>query len=116
MKPRGAAVYIQDILTAIGKIEKYTEGMSLKTFREKEETFDAVVRNIEIIGEAVKRIPESVTSKYPHIAWRDAAGMRDVLIHDYPDIAIDIVWDTAKEHLPILKEQMREVKRDLENK
>ncbi len=114
MKRRSVIVYIQDVLDSIQRAEGYLEGMSIEGFRTDRKTFDAVVRNIEVVGEAIKRVPESVTSKYPDIAWHKAAGMRDVLIHDYPDIVIDIVYATVKEHFPILREQMLEVKKDLE--
>lgn len=114
MKRRSVVVYIQDVLDAIRRIEEYLEDTSLDEFRNDRKTFDAVVRNIEIVGEAIKRVPESTTSKYPHIAWRKAAGMRDVLIHDYPDIVIDIVWATVKEHLPEFKNQLLEVKKDMQ--
>lgn len=116
MKPRNLAAYVEDILTASNRIGMYIGKMSLDDFRKDIKTFDAVVRNIEIIGEAVKRFPESTTSRYPHVAWREAAGMRDVVAHDYPNIVVDIIWDTAKKHVPILEEQMLQIKRDLEGK
>lgn len=92
--PRDHRLYLEDILVAIANIEKYTMEMSLESFRSDTKTQDAVVRNLEIIGEAVKRIPDSVRHAYPDIEWRPAAAMRDFLIHEYPEVDVEAVWDT----------------------
>ncbi len=83
--------------------------MTLEEFRKDINLQDAVIRRFEIIGEAVKRLPENLKSQYPDVPWKVAAGFRDVLIHDYPEIVIDQVYITGKEHLPGFKEQVREV-------
>lgn len=101
--PRDVAVYLDDALRAIRNIETYAAGMSFEDFRADQKTLDAVVRNLEVIGEAVKRVPESVREAYPDIAWRPAAAMRDFLIHEYPEIDAQAVWDTVYRDLPPFK-------------
>ena len=80
---RDYSVYLEDILEAIQKIQQYIEGLSINTFSRDSKTLDAVVRNLEVIGEATKRIPEEIRSKYPGIEWKKIAGLRDMLIHEY---------------------------------
>ena len=90
---RDLGLYCDDIIAAINKIEEYTRGSSFEQFSKDQKTQDAVTRNIEIIGEAVKKIPPEFKQKYPLAMWREAAAMRDVLIHDYPDVIPKVVWD-----------------------
>ena len=112
---RDPLLYIDDILGSIEKVEEYLKGMSHSQFLEDTRTQDAVIRNIEIIGEAAKKIPQEIVDKYPHVPWSDAAAMRDVMIHDYPNIMIEEVWKTAQTNLLPFREQLLQVKRDLEN-
>lgn len=102
--PRDYKLYLRDILQAIDYIEEFTKGYSLDEFRYDAKTQHAVVRNLEIIGEAVKRLPDELRAVNPDVEWRPAAAMRDFLIHQYPDIEIEIVWDTIKDDLTPLKE------------
>ena len=74
---------------------------------------DAVMRRIEIMGEAVKNIPKETKDKYPDIPWRQITGMRDILIHEYFGIDLELTWEVAKRDVPDLKEKMLKVKRDL---
>lgn len=106
---RDINVYLTDILQAINKIEQYTNNMSLDDFRHDIKTQDAVVRNLEIIGEAVKHIPDDVCKKYPDISWRPAAAMRDFLIHNYPAVDADAVWETISNDLPLFKKGISKV-------
>ena len=89
---------------AIERIEEYTEGLDFDDFLENKLVQDAVVRRLEIIGEAVKIIPEDIRNKKPEIEWRKIAGLRDILIHAYFGIDFDIIWDIVKNKLPELRE------------
>jgi uncharacterized protein with HEPN domain len=108
-KEKHPAVYLEDILNAIGKIEKYTRNMSKEEFVSNELVIDGVIRNLEIIGEATKKLPKSFRQQYPQVPWKKIAGMRDVLIHDYSGIDIEVIWDTIKEKLPEFKKQVQEI-------
>jgi len=106
---RNYTIFIEDILNCIGKIEKYTKDLSFQAFSNNEMTVDAVIRNLEIIGEAVKKIPEEIKNKYSGIEWKEAAGFRDVLIHDYFGIDLESVWDTLHNNIPEFQKQIYEV-------
>lgn len=101
--PRDHKVYCEDILRAIAHIEQYTNGMTLEQFKEDTKTQDAVVRNLEIIGEAVKCIPEDIRNANPRMMWGPAAAMRDFLIHEYPEVDVGAVWNTVVSDLPPFK-------------
>lgn len=103
MTKRQLEDYLQDILDAVAAIEQFTAGIEFEAFSQNLEKVFAVSRAIEIIGEAVKRIPASVKSQYPDIPWRDIAGMRDKLIHDYFNMDVAIIWEAVQEDIPQLK-------------
>lgn len=111
--PRNTRVYLEDILGAITSIERYTVGLTLEQFTYDSKTQDAVVRNLEIIGEAVKRIPKKVRDAYPHVTWRPAAALRDFLIHEYPSVDAEAVWDTVRNDLPLFKKEIERVVKEL---
>ena len=105
-------LYLNDIWEAILKIEKYTKGLSYEEFLNNMMVIDAVVRNLEIIGEATKNLSKEIKSQYPEIPWKEMAGIRDKLIHEYFGIDLDIVWKTIKYRLPELKKYLkREIER-----
>lgn len=97
-------VYIEHILEAITKIERFTFGITKLDFEKNVLIQDAIIRNIEIIGEATKKISKSLTQNHPEVPWSSMAGMRDKLIHDYLDVDLDVVWKTVEVDLPLLKE------------
>lgn len=109
MSSRDWRFRIQDILKAIRKIESYIEGMTAVQFKKNELVIDAVVRNLEIIGEASKSIPTSTRRLCPDIPWDQMNGMRNILIHEYFGVDVATVWYTAKIHLPILKKQLESI-------
>jgi len=109
--PRDYKVYLEDIVEAIGKIRSYTASLSLQTFSSDVKTFDAVIRNLEIIGEAIKGVPEDVRSRYTDVEWKKIAGLRDILIHEYFGVDVEIIWDIIQNKLPVLE---RQIKRMLE--
>ncbi len=108
--------YFKDIVDSIDKIEKFTVKMSFESFAADEKTVFAVVRALEIIGEAVKSIPEFMREKYPEIPWKEMAGLRDKLIHEYFGVKLEVVWDTVKAEIPELKPKFQKILSDLENK
>jgi len=113
---RDPKVYLKDVLKAIEKIERYTENLSFNDFSKNDIVQDAVVRNLEIIGEAVKKIPEEIRNKHPQIEWKKIAGLRDILIHEYFGVDFEIVWDIIKNKLPELKKQVSEILAEVKGK
>ncbi len=97
------SIYIDHILNSINRILDYIAGKDRESFEDDLVTQDAVVRQLEIIGEATKRVSKDFCSNHPDIPWSDMAGMRDVLIHDYIDVDFGVVWKTASEDIPRLK-------------
>ena len=108
---RDYKIYLEDILTAIDKIQSYTQNISFEKFSEDEKTLDAVVRNLEILGEAIKNVPEEIRKKYPDIEWKKISGLRDILIHEYFGVDKDIIWDVIQHKLPLLQKQIKMILR-----
>jgi uncharacterized protein with HEPN domain len=107
--------FIQDILDRIQRIETFIEPGE-EEFLESILIQDAVMRNFEVIGEATKRLSPGFREQYPAIAWKQMAGFRDVIIHDYMGLEMEQIWETIETALPILKAQLLEILQELENK
>ncbi len=97
---------MQDIKESIKKIEGYTVGLDFDKFSKDYKTIDAVVRNLEIIGEAVKNLPEEIKLKYTDIPWGEVIGMRNKATHEYWGVDEEILWETIKEDLPTFMKQI----------
>lgn len=93
------AIFLRHIVLSCQAIEKYTQGLSKEDFQNDEKAQDAVMRRIEIIGEVVKNLPNDFRKQYPEIEWKKQAGMRDVLIHEYFGVDLNLVWQTAQDLL-----------------
>lgn len=105
-------VYLRHVLDAIDTIQEYLQGVNEEKFKATRLLQDGAIRQIEIIGEAVRPISKDIRRTYSEIPWQDIAGMRDKLIHDYFGVDIEKVWDTTQEDLPVLKEQVIGILRD----
>lgn len=98
---------VQDILNSVQRIATYVDGMSADAFYEDQRTIDAVVRNLEIIGEAARHVPEEVRGRSPGVPWAQMRGMRNVVIHEYDAVDVELVWQTVTTDLPPLSVPLR---------
>jgi len=116
MSKRNVELYIEDILNSIEKIEKYTKHTTFEKFSIDEKTIDAVIRNLEVIGEAAKNIPKKTFAKYKDIPWKKIIGMRNKVIHEYFGVDTEILWKTVKEDLSKLKGEIQSLNQENKNK
>jgi len=110
---RDLRLFIENILENIHLIEDSSKELSKIEFKSNKLIIDATIRRLEIIGEAIKNIPDLIRKKYPEIPWRDIAGFRDVVTHVYFGVVLDRVWEIIKQDLPELKQKMLEIRKDL---
>ncbi len=111
---RHELLYLKDVIEAIERIERYLVSAGRETFFAETIWQDAIVRNLEIIGEATKQISEATRLRRPHVPWQAIARMRDRLAHHYFRVDLEIVWKTATQELPVLKAAVAELLKELE--
>ena len=116
MKERSDQLYITDMVESITRIEGYIEGMSYKEFVGNNMAKDAVLRNLEVIGEAAKNLSIPTKDKYPDIPWRRIIGLRNIVIHGYFGVDFDNIWKIIKDNIPEVKLLLEEILKDLEPK
>ena len=110
---RSVELYLKDILEYMDRVEEYIQNLDYESFKLDRKTADAVIRCLEVIGEAVKHIPDEIRRKYPSVPWRDIAGMRDRIIHGYFEVDCQQIWLTVMEDIPALKPQIEQILEDL---
>lgn len=110
---RDFRLYLEDILESCQRISRYTTGMSYTSFIQNTLVYDAVLRNIEIVGEAVKQVPRKIQNQYSEVDWRRIAGMLDIVAHHYFSIHDEIVWDIVENKIPELTEQIESILKEI---
>jgi uncharacterized protein with HEPN domain len=106
---RNLHLYFEDIQQSCAKVMRYTTGLTIEQFTQNELVYDAVLRNLEIIGEAAKNIPDVVRQQFAFIEWRKITGFRDIVAHQYFSVADSIVWDIVQNKIPELRSQIEQV-------
>ncbi|MDP1722342.1 MAG: DUF86 domain-containing protein [Candidatus Gottesmanbacteria bacterium] len=106
MSEHNTLLYLSDIREAIEKINEFVSSMSFEAFSRDARTIDAVVRNIEVIGEAARHIPEPLRLAYPTVPWKQVVGARDKVVHEYFGIDLEVIWKTIQDDLPVLKREI----------
>ncbi|MBN1450528.1 MAG: DUF86 domain-containing protein [Anaerolineales bacterium] len=110
---RDEGLYLDDVQAACERVNKFTRGMSFDEFIRDDRTYHATLRNLEIIGEAIKNISDETKIKYPQVKWRKIAGFRDIVAHDYFGVSDEIVWDVIQNEIPLLTEQIQGIIEDV---
>jgi uncharacterized protein with HEPN domain len=106
---RSIRLYLRDVIQSCSKISRYTQGITIEAFVADERTYDAVLLNLQIVGEAVKQIPQEFRDRYPETEWRKISGLRDILAHAYFQIDIEIIWDVVQNKLTPLQAQVNKI-------
>ena len=107
MPKRDAGLLIKDMLTAIERIDNYIADQDRASFLKDQKTIDAVVRNLEVLGEATRQLPKEFIQQHTHIQWRLVAGLRNRIVHEYFGLDLEIIWQIISEDLPPVKNQLR---------
>jgi uncharacterized protein with HEPN domain len=111
MSSRNAKLYLQDILQSCDDILNFTQGMnSASDLQSDRRTFLAVIHSLQIIGEAARQMPKSFRENYPDFPWRETASLRNVIAHEYFGLDIEIIWDVVRTRIPVLAEQVKQIK------
>lgn len=113
MVKRTYRLYLNDIIQAMNKIEKYSQGLDYDSFVSNDMVIDAVLRNIEVIGEAAAQIPETLKQQYSHIPWKKIIGLRNIVIHEYFGVDLDNIWKIVTENIPDTKPHLVKMLEDL---
>jgi uncharacterized protein with HEPN domain len=109
MPKRDPDLLVQDMLEAARKVDLYTAGLDQTAFLRDEKTIDAVVRNLEVLGEAARQLPEDFTKRHSFVPWNKIAGLRNRIVHDYFGLDLDIIWQIIRYDLPLLKAQLEKL-------
>jgi uncharacterized protein with HEPN domain len=109
MSKRNWKLFIEDILESIELIKQYVEKMKIDNFKEDRKTIDAVVRNLEIIGEASRYVSEEIKQKYPKVDWKGVSGLRNRIAHEYFGLSVEIIWEIITKELPSLKKEIEQI-------
>lgn len=100
---RDTRLFLEDIVAFCDKIGRYTVGLTREQFRADEKVVDAVARNLELIGEATKNLPDALRGRYQDVPWRKMAGLRDVIVHGYFGVDLDLLWDIVQKDVPAVR-------------
>ena len=109
-------LYLNDIIQAMRKIEKYSQGLNYDSFVNNDMVIDAMLRNIEVIGEAAAQIPDTIKQQYSHIPWKKIIGLRNIVIHEYFGVDLDNIWKIVTENIPEAKQRLVEMFDELDKK
>ncbi len=108
-------VLLEHILECIDLIENYSDGIAEAEFMKSVSLQDMIIRRIEIIGEAVKNLPDELKKEHPEIPWRDIAGLRDIVVHQYFGLDLELIWDVVEKDIPDLKPRISKIQDDVED-
>ncbi len=114
-RKRHYSLFFEDTIDAMNKIENYIEGLDFDSFAHNNMVVDAVIRNLEIIGEAIRNIPDNFIDKYPDIPWKRMIGLRNIVIHTYFGIDLENIWKIIAENIPEVKPKIVEILNDIKD-